>query len=162
MSSLELGQALIRTSAPSCAGRGSDRPFKKAFSAMLQEVAGQKGIDPDTREFWFGDEARVGQKNKITRRWAKLGSRPAAPHDQRTASTYSSGAICPREGKAAGLVLPWCNMPAVNLHLAESPHMSSQAVTRCRRLTRRAGISNATSRCLWTSQSFRCLRNVPS
>ena len=34
------------------------------------------------------DEARVGQKNKITRRWAKRGSRPSAPHDQRTASTY--------------------------------------------------------------------------
>jgi hypothetical protein len=25
--------------------------------------------------------ARVGQKNKITRRWAKRGARPSAPHD---------------------------------------------------------------------------------
>ena len=52
-------------------------------------------------EVWFGDEARIGQKNKITRRWARRGTRPAAPHDQRTASTYIFGAICPKEGKAA-------------------------------------------------------------
>ncbi len=35
-------------------------------------------------EIWFQDEARIGQKNKITRRWARRGSRPRAPHDQRT------------------------------------------------------------------------------
>ena len=67
---------------------------------------------------WFGDEARIGQKNKITRRWALRGSRPSAPHDQRTASTYIFGAICPKEGKAVGLVLPWCNTTTMNLHLA--------------------------------------------
>jgi hypothetical protein len=68
---------------------------------------------------WFADEARVGQKNKITRRWALRGTRPSAPKDQRTASTYIFGAICPRLGKGAGLVLPHCNVPAMNLHLAE-------------------------------------------
>ena len=72
-----------------------------------------------TIEAWFGDEARVGQKNKITRRWALRGTRPIAPHDQRTQSTYIFGAICPAEGKAAGLVLPFCNTAAMNLHLAE-------------------------------------------
>ena len=70
-------------------------------------------------EIWFQDEARIGQKNKITRRWAKRGSRPSAPKDQRTASTYIFGAICPKEGKAAELVLPACNTEAMNLHLAE-------------------------------------------
>ncbi len=49
------------------------------------------------------DEARVGQKNKITRRWAKRGTRPSAPRDQRTSSAYIFGAICPAEGKGAGL-----------------------------------------------------------
>ena len=68
---------------------------------------------------WFADEARVGQKNKITRRWAKRGTRPAAPRDQRTTSTYIFGAICPQQGKGAGLVLPRCNIAAMNLHLAE-------------------------------------------
>uniref|UniRef100_UPI0039080885 IS630 family transposase n=1 Tax=Muricoccus harenae TaxID=2692566 RepID=UPI0039080885 len=70
-------------------------------------------------EVWFADEARIGQKNKITRRWAKRGTRPSAPHDQRTASTYIFGAICPKEGKGAALVLPHCNTEAMNLHLAE-------------------------------------------
>ena len=39
--------------------------------------------------------------------------------DQRTASTYIFGAICPLHGKAAGLILPECNTEAMNLHLAE-------------------------------------------
>lgn len=70
-------------------------------------------------EIWFQDEARIGQKNKITRRWAARGTRPRAPHDQRTAWAYIFGAICPAKGKGAGLVLPWCNTHAMNLHLAE-------------------------------------------
>jgi hypothetical protein len=41
-----------------------------------------------------------------------------APRDQRTASTHIFGAICPKEGKAAGLVLPRCNTEAMALHLA--------------------------------------------
>ena len=86
---------------------------------MLAEVAREKGVDPAAVEVWFGDEARVGQKNKITRRWARRGTRPAAPHDQRTASSYIFGAISPREGKAAGLVLPRCNTEAMGLQLAE-------------------------------------------
>ena len=70
-------------------------------------------------EVWFADAARIGQNNKITRRWARRGTRPAAPRDQRTASTYIVGAICPRLGKAAGLILPHCNTAAMSLHLAE-------------------------------------------
>jgi hypothetical protein len=55
----------------------------------------------------------------MTRRWAKRGTRPSAPLDQRTASTYIFGAICPKDGKGAALVLPSCNTEAMNLHLAE-------------------------------------------
>ena len=70
-------------------------------------------------EIWFQDEARIGQKNKITRRWAKRGTRPSAPKDQRTCSAYIFGAICPARGVGAGLVLPRCNTDAMNLHLTE-------------------------------------------
>ena len=70
-------------------------------------------------EVWFDDQARVGQKNKITRRWARRGTRPAAPRDQRTASAYIFGAVCPEAGKGAALVLPRCDTQAMNLHLAE-------------------------------------------
>ncbi len=85
----------------------------------MNEVACKSGITPEQIEIWFADEARIGQKNKITRRWAKRGTRPSAPSDQRTVSTYIFGAICPEEGKGAGLVLPHCDTEAMNLHLAE-------------------------------------------
>jgi hypothetical protein len=85
----------------------------------VAEIARQRGIRPDQIETWFADEARIGQKNKLTRRWAKRGTRPIAPLDQRTASTYIFGAICPKEGKGAGLVLPRCNTEAMGLHLIE-------------------------------------------
>jgi hypothetical protein len=81
----------------------------------LEEIARAKALDCDTIEIWFADEARIGQKNKITRRWAKRGSRPSAPRDQRTASTYIFGAVCPKEGKGAALILPACNTEAMNL-----------------------------------------------
>lgn len=70
-------------------------------------------------EVWWQDEARVGQKTKLTRRWAPRGSRPAAPKDQRTKSAYIFGAICPERGVGAGLVLPRCNTEAMQLHLTE-------------------------------------------
>ena len=70
-------------------------------------------------EVWFQDEMRVGQKNKLTYRWARKGSRPRAIHDQRTQSTYLFGAVCPERGVGAALVLPTCNTEAMQLHLDE-------------------------------------------
>ena len=90
-------------------------------------------------ELWFTDEARVGQKNKITRRWARRGTRPSAPKDQRTASAYIFGAICPAKGTGAGLVLPRCTSESMSLHLAEV----AQAVALLSCWTRRAGISRS-------------------
>src|SRR6195952_2821363 len=50
----------------------------------------------------------------------KRGTRPSAPQDQRTASTYIFGAICPREGKGAALVMPrCCDTQAMSVHLVE-------------------------------------------
>jgi hypothetical protein len=54
----------------------------------------------------FGDEAMIGRKNTITRRWARRSTRPPVPRDQRTASAHIVGVIGPKEGKAVGLVLP--------------------------------------------------------
>lgn len=70
-------------------------------------------------EIWFCDEARVGQKTKITRRWARRGTRPPAPVDQRTRSVYIFGAICPKRGTGAALVMPRCDTHAMTLHLQE-------------------------------------------
>ena len=98
---------------------GAIEDFKKTSPTRLEEIAREKGVDARDIEIWFADEARIGQKNKITRRWAKRGSRPSAPKDQRTASTYIFGAISPKDGKGAALVLPKCDTYAMNLHLAE-------------------------------------------
>ncbi len=70
-------------------------------------------------EVWFQDEMRVGQKNKLTYRWARTGSRPQAIHDQRTQSTYLFGAVCPEHGTGAALVLPACNTEAMQHHRDE-------------------------------------------
>src|SRR3982751_1514666 len=96
-----------------------DSPGPKRFDSPLLATGDAVARSPLTPEPSCKDEARIGQKNKITRRWAKRGTRPSAPHDQRTKSAYIFGAICPQEGKAAGLVLPFCNTDTMNLHLAE-------------------------------------------
>ena len=116
------GIGLSQADGPSvlpCPGRGCDRGIYKNLSARLAAIARRFGTDTANLEVWFGDQASIGQKNKITRRWARRGSRRSAPHDQRTASTYIFGAIFPREGKAAGLILPWCNIAAMQLFLVE-------------------------------------------
>jgi hypothetical protein len=71
-------------------------------------------------------DARIGQKNRLTRRWARRGIRPRAPHDQRTAWAYLFGAICPAEGKGAGLVMPFCDTAAMQEHLTEISAMVAQ------------------------------------
>ncbi|MEY9750158.1 hypothetical protein ABIF65_009532 [Bradyrhizobium japonicum] len=84
----------------------------------MEEI--RSSLAPDTPvEVWFQDEMRVGQKNKLTYRWARKGSRPRAAHDQRTQSTYLFGAVCPEIGTGAALVLPVCNSEAMQLHLNE-------------------------------------------
>src|SRR5437773_3922597 len=102
----------------SCSGCRGAGGVQKNFAASLDQIA-ERDAAGKPIEIWFQDEARIGQKNKITRRWAQRGTRPSAPHDQRTRSAYIFGAICPAQGIAAGLVLPRCNTAAMALHLAE-------------------------------------------
>src|ERR1700690_3140021 len=108
-----------------------------SFPARLDEIGREKGVEPAAIEVWFADEARIGQKNKITRRWAKRGTRPSAPTDQRTASAYIFGPFCPNHGKGAALILPRCNTEAMNLHLAEKRR--SDRAGRTRGASRRSG-----------------------
>jgi transposase len=114
---LGLRKAVGATPAPRPGWRGPGG-VQKNFAESLDVIAKRGAADKPT-EIWFQDEARIGQKNKITRRWARRGTRPSAPHDQRTRSTYIFGAICPAKGTAAGLILPRCNTAAMALHLAE-------------------------------------------
>jgi transposase len=77
---------------------------------------------------WFQDEARIGQKNGRVRIWARKATRPRLPADQRYKNTYLFGAICPRRGIGAALVLPTANTQAMQLHLDEiSKHVAREA-----------------------------------
>jgi hypothetical protein len=62
---------------------------------------------------------RLGQKNKITRRWAQRGTRPRAVADLRTKSAYLFGAICPARGTGAAIVMPHADTRAMQHHLDE-------------------------------------------
>ena len=100
------------------AGCRSHGRVQKNFAERVADIRAQ--LAPGTPvEVWFQDEMRVGQKNKLTYRWARKGSRPRASHDQRTQSTYLFGAVCPQRGAGAALVLPACNTEAMQLHLDE-------------------------------------------
>jgi hypothetical protein len=59
--------------------------------------------------------ARIGQKNGLVRQWARRGTRPKQPADQR----YLFGAICPARGVGAALVSPYADTDMMQLHLDE-------------------------------------------
>ena len=101
------------------AGRcdGAGRVFA-TLGLQLERVPAMQA--PGARvEVWFQDEARIGQKNSLTRVWGQTGSRPVAPKDLGFASAYLFGAVCPSQGKAAALIMPICNTAAMNHHLCE-------------------------------------------
>jgi len=104
---------------PSRPGGRRHRDVQKNFHATLAGIAREQDLGLDAIEICFVEEAGVGQKNGITGRCARRGTKPAAPQDQRYASVYIFGAICPQKGKGAALVLPFCNTAAMKLHLAE-------------------------------------------
>jgi len=70
-------------------------------------------------EIWFEDEARIGQKNGQVRQWARRGTRPRQPADQRYDNAYLFGAICPARGVGAALALPYADAEMMQLHLDE-------------------------------------------
>jgi hypothetical protein len=60
---------------------------------------------------------RLGQKNGLVYQWAKRGSRPSQPADQRYDSAYLFGAVCPARGMGAALAMPRVNTEAMQKHL---------------------------------------------
>ncbi len=61
----------------------------------------------------------MGQQATPTRIWAKRGTRPRAPRDTLYKWSYIFAVACPARGTAVGLVLPYVNTEAMELHLAE-------------------------------------------
>ena len=62
------------------------------------------------------------------RQWARRGTRPRQPADQRYESAYLFGAICPARGVGAALAMPFADTEAMQLHLEEiSRHVAEGA-----------------------------------
>jgi hypothetical protein len=53
------------------------------------------------------------------RQWARRGTRPRQPADQRYESAYLFGAICPARGVGAALAMPFADTQAMQNHLDE-------------------------------------------
>jgi DDE superfamily endonuclease len=66
---------------------------------------------------WFQDEMRVGQKNSLVYQWAKTGSRPRQPKDQRYENAYLFGAVCPSRDTGVALIMPHADTEAMQAHL---------------------------------------------
>src|SRR5262249_21239073 len=80
-----LPQTIGPTASPRASG-GRERGFKKTSPARVEAFARKRALDRDTKKICSAAEPRTGKKNKTPRRWAKRGTRPSAPWDQRTAS----------------------------------------------------------------------------
>ncbi|WP_316356801.1 hypothetical protein [Candidatus Neptunichlamydia sp. REUL1] len=53
------------------------------------------GVEIESVDIWFQDEARVGQRGTVTRTWANKGTRPRLARQQQFEYAYIFGAICP-------------------------------------------------------------------
>jgi hypothetical protein len=85
---------------------------------MIEEIQA-KHPEATALEVWFQDEARVGQKGTLTRRWAARGSRPRAIRDHRFKSAYLFGAVCPDRDTGVAVVLSRASSEAMDILLAE-------------------------------------------
>ena len=65
--------------------------LKKNFHARVEEI--RSSLAPDTPvEVWFQDEMRVGQKNKLTYRWARKAATSVMPPKAEVSSGMSNSA----------------------------------------------------------------------
>jgi hypothetical protein len=70
-------------------------------------------------ELWFMDEARIGQKGRVTHVWYQKGARARGVYEHRFASAHLFGAVCPERGDGVALVLPEVSTAAMAIFLAE-------------------------------------------
>src|SRR5437016_10755995 len=93
---------------------------------------------------------RVGQKNGLVYQWAKKGTRPRQPKDQRYENAYLFGAVCPARDTGVALIMPNADTEAMQKHIEEV----GRAVS-----TRPAGIPRASSSFRTMSRS--CCSRLP-
>ena len=67
---------------------------------------------------WFMDEARIGQKGRLCRRWWLRGRRPPGRRDRRFEWAYLFAAVEPATGADVALVLPEATTRTMTVFLA--------------------------------------------
>jgi transposase len=90
--------------------------LSKNFPACVAQTMSR--LAPATPiEVWFQDEMRVGQKNGLVYQWAKKGTRPRQPKDQRYENAYLFGAVCPNRDTGVALIMPNADTEAMQKHI---------------------------------------------
>src|SRR3982751_2482456 len=91
---------------------------QKTLPGAMRETA-DRHPEAARVELWFMDEARVGQKGRLTHVWYQKGVRPRGVRQQGFASAHLFGAVCPERGEGVALVLPEVSTAAMDVFLAE-------------------------------------------
>jgi transposase len=89
--------------------------LKKLQIETINLIPGHIALD--RVDYWFQDEARIGQQNTTTRLWAQKGSRPRAVKQQQFEYAYLFGAVCPSTGRTEAILAPWINKDIMRQHL---------------------------------------------
>jgi transposase len=85
---------------------------------MVQRLENIAKKHPDRRiEVWFEDEARFGQQGTLARLWTRRGTRPVAVKQTGYEWLYVLAAVCPSNGRAEGLLLPYIDARLINIFL---------------------------------------------
>ena len=77
-----------------------------------------KAKHPDqSLEWWFQDEARIGQQGTLTNVWAEKGSRPRRVRQTEYQWVYLYAAVNPATGASSAMLAPHVNTHYMNQHL---------------------------------------------
>jgi len=70
-------------------------------------------------DYWFQDEARIGQQNTTTRIWAAKGSRTQVVKQQQFEYAHIYGAVCPSTGQTEAFISPSLGRVGMRQHLQQ-------------------------------------------
>lgn len=73
--------------------------------------------DATAIEWWFQDEARIGQQGTLTTVWAETGSRPTQVRQTEYQWVYLYAAVNPTSGASSAMLAPTVNTAYMNEHL---------------------------------------------
>jgi transposase len=91
--------------------------FKAQWPDKLAQIAAHR---PEAKqiEIWAQDETRIGQKAKVGRRWAEVGSSPRAVVHGGFKSVWLFGAFCPERDIGVAILVGEVSTEAMSAHLA--------------------------------------------